>query len=113
MSILVVTEQRTAEGVPAWNRMSFETLAAGQQMGRERQQPVEAAGRPVTTGSVSRPGRGGMWKRATPAGPHRMCFAGLVAALSRYSRGPRRKKRDQIAANTIAFSSSQSLRSAS
>lgn len=77
------------DGVPAVRTLSVE-------------QPVEAAGRPVTTGFMSGPGRGGTWRRATPAGPHRMCFAGLVAALSRYSRGPRRKKRDQIAANTIA-----------
>ena len=34
--------------------------------------------------------------------PYRMSFAGLVAALSRYSSGPRRKKRDQIPAKTMA-----------
>lgn len=31
-TVLVIMEQRTAQGVPAWNRMSFETLAAGQQL---------------------------------------------------------------------------------
>jgi len=43
MSILVVMEQRAVEGPPAWNRMSWETLAAGQQLGRELNQPVAAA----------------------------------------------------------------------
>ncbi|HLJ17196.1 MAG TPA: electron transfer flavoprotein subunit alpha/FixB family protein [Bryobacteraceae bacterium] len=37
--ILVITEQRRG----AWNRMSFETLAAGQQLGRELNRPVFAA----------------------------------------------------------------------
>ncbi len=39
MSILVILEQRGG----AWNRMSFETLAAAAQMGRELGQPVSAA----------------------------------------------------------------------
>ena len=43
MSILVVMEQRAVQGPPAWSRMSWETLAAGQQLGRELQQPVSAA----------------------------------------------------------------------
>jgi electron transfer flavoprotein alpha subunit len=43
MSILVVMEQRAVQGPPAWNRMSWETLAAGQQLARELQQPVSAA----------------------------------------------------------------------
>ena len=43
MSILVVMEQRAVEGPPAWSRMSWETLAAGQQLARELQQPVSAA----------------------------------------------------------------------
>jgi electron transfer flavoprotein alpha subunit len=43
MSILVVMEQRAIQGPPAWNRMSWETLAAGQQLARELQQPVSAA----------------------------------------------------------------------
>jgi electron transfer flavoprotein alpha subunit len=43
MSILVLMEQRAAEGAPAWNRMSWETLAGGQQIGRELEQPVCAA----------------------------------------------------------------------
>jgi electron transfer flavoprotein alpha subunit len=43
MSILVVMEQRAVNGPPAWSRMSWETLAAGQQLGRELQQPVSAA----------------------------------------------------------------------
>jgi electron transfer flavoprotein alpha subunit len=43
MSILVVMEQRAVDGPPAWNRMSWETLAAGQQLSRELQQPVSAA----------------------------------------------------------------------
>ena len=43
MSILVVMEQRAVQGPPAWNRMSWETLAAGQQLARELQQPAVAA----------------------------------------------------------------------
>jgi electron transfer flavoprotein alpha subunit len=43
MSILVVLEQRAVSGAAAWNRMSWETLAAGQQLGRELGQPVSAA----------------------------------------------------------------------
>ena len=43
MSILVVMEQRAVQGPPAWNRMSWETLAAGQQLARELHQPVSAA----------------------------------------------------------------------
>ena len=39
MSILLVTEQRGG----AWNRMSWETVAAAQQIGAELNQPVEAA----------------------------------------------------------------------
>ena len=39
MSILVVMEQRAG----AWNKMSWETLAAAQQIGGELNQPVEAA----------------------------------------------------------------------
>ena len=39
MSILVILEQRGG----VWNRMSFETLAAAAQMGREVGQPVSAA----------------------------------------------------------------------
>jgi electron transfer flavoprotein alpha subunit len=39
MSILVILEQRGG----AWSRMSFETLAAAAQMGRELGQPVSAA----------------------------------------------------------------------
>ncbi|MFN7996729.1 MAG: electron transfer flavoprotein subunit alpha/FixB family protein [Bryobacteraceae bacterium] len=43
MSILVVMEQRAIQGPPAWNRMSWETLAAGQQLARELHLPVSAA----------------------------------------------------------------------
>ena len=43
MSILAVMEQRAVQGPPAWNRMSWETLAAGQQLARELQQPAVAA----------------------------------------------------------------------
>ena len=44
MSILAVLEQRpSADGRPGWNRMSWETLAAAQQFGRELNQPVSAA----------------------------------------------------------------------
>jgi electron transfer flavoprotein alpha subunit len=43
MSILVVMEQRAVQGPPAWSRMSWETLAAGQQLGSELQLPVSAA----------------------------------------------------------------------
>jgi electron transfer flavoprotein alpha subunit len=39
MSIVVVMEQRQG----AWNRMSFETLAAAQQLGTQLKQPVRAA----------------------------------------------------------------------
>jgi electron transfer flavoprotein alpha subunit len=44
MSILAVAEQRKSpEGQPAWNRMSWETLAAAQQLAGEVNQPVSAA----------------------------------------------------------------------
>jgi electron transfer flavoprotein alpha subunit len=44
MSILAVLEQRTTPGgQPAWNRMSFETLAAAQQLAREQNTTVSAA----------------------------------------------------------------------
>jgi electron transfer flavoprotein alpha subunit len=43
MSILVVMEQRAVQGPPAWSRMSWETLAAGQQLASELQQPLSAA----------------------------------------------------------------------
>ena len=44
MSILAVLEQRKSpEGAPAWNRMSWETLAAVQQLGRDLNQPASAA----------------------------------------------------------------------
>ncbi|HEY7388667.1 MAG TPA: electron transfer flavoprotein subunit alpha/FixB family protein [Bryobacteraceae bacterium] len=44
MSILAVAEQRkSADGQPVWNRMSWETLAAAQQLAREMNQPVSAA----------------------------------------------------------------------
>lgn len=44
MSILAVLEQRTSpEAKPAWNRMSWETLSAAQQIARELNQPVTAA----------------------------------------------------------------------
>ena len=39
MSVLVLMEQRGGE----WNRMSFETLAAAQQFGKELGLPVRAA----------------------------------------------------------------------
>src|SRR4029077_8756121 len=39
MSILAILEQRAG----AWHRMSWETLAAAQQLGAELQQPVSAA----------------------------------------------------------------------
>src|SRR6266542_711497 len=39
MSVLVVAGQRSG----AWNRMSWETVAAAQQIGKELNQPVEAA----------------------------------------------------------------------
>lgn len=44
MSILAILEQRpTPEGQPAWNRMSWETLAAAQQIGEALGEPVSAA----------------------------------------------------------------------
>jgi electron transfer flavoprotein alpha subunit len=44
MSILAVAEQRkSSEGQPVWNRMSWETLAAAQQLARETNQPASAA----------------------------------------------------------------------
>jgi len=44
MSILAVLEQRPSDGgKPAWNRMSWETLAAAQQIGRELHLAVSAA----------------------------------------------------------------------
>ena len=51
MSVLVILEQRPNEaGVAEWNKMSFETLAAGQQIARELGMPVQAA---VTGGPSS------------------------------------------------------------
>jgi electron transfer flavoprotein alpha subunit len=47
MSILAILEQRAG----AWHRMSWETLAAAQQLGTDLQQPVSAA---VTGGEVGR-----------------------------------------------------------
>lgn len=44
MSVLVIMEQRANEnGAAEWNKMSFETLAAGQQIARELGVPCEAA----------------------------------------------------------------------
>jgi electron transfer flavoprotein alpha subunit len=44
MSILAVAEQRISpEGQPAWNRMSWETLAAAQQLAREMNRPASVA----------------------------------------------------------------------
>jgi electron transfer flavoprotein alpha subunit len=44
VSVLVIMEQRPGQsGAPEWNRMSFETLAAGQQIARELGVPVQAA----------------------------------------------------------------------
>ena len=44
MSVLVIMEQRANEsGASEWNRMSFETLAAGQQIARELGVPCQAA----------------------------------------------------------------------
>ncbi|HLI84954.1 MAG TPA: electron transfer flavoprotein subunit alpha/FixB family protein [Bryobacteraceae bacterium] len=44
MSILAVAEQRKSpEGQPVWNRMSWETLAAAQQLAREMNLPASAA----------------------------------------------------------------------
>ncbi len=44
MSVLVIMEQRPdASGVSEWNKMSFETLAAGQQIARELGIPIQAA----------------------------------------------------------------------
>jgi electron transfer flavoprotein alpha subunit len=44
VSVLVIMEQRANEGgAPEWNKMSFETLAAGQQIARELGVPCEAA----------------------------------------------------------------------
>jgi len=44
MSILAVLEQRTsAAGAPEWNRMSWETLSAAQQIARELNHPAAAA----------------------------------------------------------------------
>ena len=44
MSVLVIMEQRPNGSAAAeWNKMSFETLAAGQQIARELGVPVEAA----------------------------------------------------------------------
>ena len=44
MSVLVIMEQRAGEsGGPEWNKMSFETLAAGQQIAKELGVPCEAA----------------------------------------------------------------------
>ncbi|MGC9971514.1 MAG: electron transfer flavoprotein subunit alpha/FixB family protein [Bryobacteraceae bacterium] len=55
MSILAILEQRNG----VWNRMSWETLAAARQMGRELGQPVEAAvlGRGVASLAAEAGGR--------------------------------------------------------
>ena len=54
MSVLVIMEQRAGEnGTPEWNRMSFETLAAGQQIARELGVPCEAAVAAANVGSLS------------------------------------------------------------
>src|SRR5689334_21502477 len=41
--VLVVLEYRTQEGVPSWNRLSWEALAAGQELAAGIGQPVFAA----------------------------------------------------------------------
>jgi electron transfer flavoprotein alpha subunit len=41
--VLVILEQRAREGRPSWNRMSWEALAAGQELAAEVNQPVMAA----------------------------------------------------------------------
>jgi electron transfer flavoprotein alpha subunit len=44
MSILAIAEQRkSADGQPVWNRMSWETLAAAQQLAQEMNEPASAA----------------------------------------------------------------------
>jgi electron transfer flavoprotein alpha subunit len=41
--VLVVLEQRTQGGAPAWNRMSWEALAAGSELAAQIGQPIMAA----------------------------------------------------------------------
>jgi electron transfer flavoprotein alpha subunit len=54
VSVLVIMEQRANEsGAAEWNKMSFETLAAGQQMARELGVPVQAAVAAASAGSLS------------------------------------------------------------
>jgi electron transfer flavoprotein alpha subunit len=55
MSILAILEQRNG----VWNRMSWETLAAARQMGRELGQPVKAA--VVGGGSLAAQAVGRVW----------------------------------------------------
>ena len=38
--VLVVLEQRTREGRPAWSRMSWEALAAGHELAARLAQPL-------------------------------------------------------------------------
>jgi electron transfer flavoprotein alpha subunit len=54
VSVLVIMEQRTNEGGAAeWNKMSFETLAAGQQIARELGVPCQAAVASAAGGGLS------------------------------------------------------------
>jgi electron transfer flavoprotein alpha subunit len=54
VSVLVVMEQRANEaGACEWNKMSFETLAAGQQIARELGVPCEAAVAAASAGALS------------------------------------------------------------
>ena len=54
MSVLVILEQRpNPSGAPEWNKMSFETLAAGQQIARELGVPCQAAVAASSAGSLS------------------------------------------------------------
>jgi electron transfer flavoprotein alpha subunit len=57
MSILAILEQRNG----VWNRMSWETLAAARQMGRELGQPVEAAALGRGVASLAAEAGGRIW----------------------------------------------------
>jgi electron transfer flavoprotein alpha subunit len=53
VSVLVILEQHgNQEGKPEWNKMSFETLAAGQQIARELGVPCEAAAIAEVSGAL-------------------------------------------------------------
>jgi electron transfer flavoprotein alpha subunit len=67
VSVLVIMEQRANEsGAPEWNKMSFETLAAGQQIARELGVPCEAAVAGSLTADLANKQLAKVWMVAHP-----------------------------------------------